>query len=120
MKKPNPPIAVVGVSALFPGSSMPRILARHPLRADLITDVPATHWLIDDYYDPDPAAPDKTYAKRGAFLSRRRLRSARVRACRRASCRPPTRRSSRADRGPAGARRRLRGEFAESIARGQR
>jgi acyl transferase domain-containing protein len=35
---------------------------------DLITDVPPTHWLIEDYYDPDPAAPDKTYAKRGAFL----------------------------------------------------
>ena len=24
--------------------------------------------LIEDYYDPNPAAPDKTYAKRGAFL----------------------------------------------------
>ncbi len=35
---------------------------------DLITDVPPTHWRIDDYYDPNPAAPDKTYAKRGAFL----------------------------------------------------
>ncbi len=26
------------------------------------------HWLIEDYYDPDPSAPDKTYSKRGAFL----------------------------------------------------
>jgi acyl transferase domain-containing protein len=30
--------------------------------------VPASHWLIEDYYDPDPTVPDKTYAKRGAFL----------------------------------------------------
>ncbi|MGH9346271.1 MAG: beta-ketoacyl synthase N-terminal-like domain-containing protein, partial [Vicinamibacterales bacterium] len=64
------PIAVVGVSALFPGSADARgfwadILAGR----DLVTDVPPTHWLIEDYYDPDPAAPDKTYCKRGAFLS---------------------------------------------------
>ena len=24
--------------------------------------MPPTHWLVEDYYDPDPAAPDKTYA----------------------------------------------------------
>ena len=36
---------------------------------DLVGDVPPTHWLVDDYYDPDPAAPDRTYARRGAFLS---------------------------------------------------
>src|SRR6185312_14746952 len=53
------PIAVVGVSALFPGSSDARgfwsdILAGR----DLVTEVPPSHWLIEDYYDPDPAAPD--------------------------------------------------------------
>jgi acyl transferase domain-containing protein len=36
--------------------------------ADTISDVPPTHWLIEDHYDPDPAAPDKTYGKRGGFL----------------------------------------------------
>src|SRR5262249_44663482 len=35
---------------------------------DLIRDVPSDHWLKEDYYDPDPSAPDKTYAIRGAFL----------------------------------------------------
>ena len=64
------PIAVVGVSALFPGSSDGRgfwsdILAGR----DLVTDVPPSHWLVEDYDDPDPSAPDKTYSKRGAFLS---------------------------------------------------
>ena len=64
------PIAVVGVSALFPGSSDARGFWRDILAGrDLITDVPPSHWLIEDYYDPDPAAPDKTYCKRGAFLS---------------------------------------------------
>lgn len=68
--RPMAGIAVVGVSALFPGSSDARgfwadILAGR----DLITDVPPTHWLIEDYYDPDPSAPDKTYCKRGAFIS---------------------------------------------------
>ena len=67
--KPRPPLAVVGVSALFPGSLdatgfWTDILAGR----DLLTDVPATHWLPEDYYDADPKAEDKTYAKRGGFL----------------------------------------------------
>ena len=63
------PIAVVGVAALFPGSIDKEGFWRDILAGrDLITDVPASHWLIDDYYDPDPRARDKTYCKRGAFL----------------------------------------------------
>ena len=64
------PIAVVGASALFPGSSDIEGFWRDIVRgADRITDVPATHWLPEDYHDPDPAAPDRTYCRRGAFLS---------------------------------------------------
>ena len=63
------PIAVVGVSALFPGSVDKTGFWQDILAGrDLVGDVPPTHWLIEDYYDPDPTAPDKTYAKRGAFL----------------------------------------------------
>src|SRR4249919_2565387 len=63
------PIAIVGVSALFPGSTDAAGFWRDILEGrDLITDVPASHWLVDDYYDPDPSAPDKTYARRGGFL----------------------------------------------------
>ena len=66
---PPKPIAVVGVSALFPGSVDETGFWRDILAGtDLITDVPANHWLIEDYYDADPGAPDKTYAKRGAFI----------------------------------------------------
>jgi acyl transferase domain-containing protein len=65
----HPPIAVVGVAALFPGSIEKGGFWRDILAGrDLVTDVPASHWLIDDYYDPDPRARDKTYCKRGAFL----------------------------------------------------
>jgi acyl transferase domain-containing protein len=64
------PIAVVGISALFPGSTDAAGFWRDILTGrDLITDVPPTHWLIEDYYDPDPRAADKTYARRGAFLA---------------------------------------------------
>ena len=65
----RPPIAVVGVSALFPGSVdatgfWSDILAG----TDRMTDVPSTHWLIEDHYDADMTAPDKTYGRRGGFL----------------------------------------------------
>ncbi len=63
------PIAIVGVSALFPGSSDATGFWRDILAGrDLLSDVPESHWRIADYYDPDPKAPDKTYARRGGFL----------------------------------------------------
>jgi malonyl CoA-acyl carrier protein transacylase len=64
------PIAIVGVSALFPGSVHKTGFWRDILAGkDLLTEIPESHWLISDYYDPDHTKPDKTYAKRGAFLS---------------------------------------------------
>ena len=63
------PIAVVGVSALFPGSLDATGFWKDILRGtDLMTDVPPSHWFTRDYYDPDPTVPDHTYANRGAFL----------------------------------------------------
>ncbi len=64
------PIAVVGVSALFPGSLDATGFWKDILRGtDLMTDIPESHWKIADYYDADPRAPDKTYARRGAFIN---------------------------------------------------
>ncbi|MDZ4158642.1 MAG: beta-ketoacyl synthase N-terminal-like domain-containing protein, partial [Anaerolineaceae bacterium] len=37
-------------------------------KIDAVTDVPASRWVVDEYYDPNPAAPDKTYCKRGGFI----------------------------------------------------
>ncbi|MFD6160029.1 SDR family oxidoreductase [Nocardia sp. NPDC060256] len=63
-------IAVTGVSSLMPGSVDVAGFWRDVLAGrDLMTDVPPSHWLLDDYYDPDPKTSDKTYARRGAFLS---------------------------------------------------
>ncbi len=65
------PIAIIGVSALFPGSTDADGFWRDILHGrDLLSDVPPSHWRIDDYYDPDPSAPDKTYARRGGFLGK--------------------------------------------------
>ena len=72
MTEPNrqqTPIAIIGVGALFPGATEVGGFWRNILAArDLITDVPPSHWLIDDYYDPNPGAVDKTYGKRGGFM----------------------------------------------------
>ncbi|NGY63741.1 SDR family NAD(P)-dependent oxidoreductase [Lentzea sp. NEAU-D13] len=63
------PIAVVGLGGLYPRSRDVREFWSNIADAvDCITDVPQTHWRIDDYYDPDPAAPDKTYCRKGGFL----------------------------------------------------
>ncbi len=67
---PIPPIAVIGVGTLFPGSPEADGFWKDIVAGrDCFGDVPATHWLIDDYYDPDQTRPGKTYARRGAFIS---------------------------------------------------
>ncbi len=65
-----PPLAVTGISVLFPGSTDTAGFWRDILSGkDHVTDVPPDYWSARDYHDPDPAAPDKTYCARGAFLS---------------------------------------------------
>src|SRR6185437_6181192 len=64
------PVAIIGISALFPkADGLGRYWANIRDGVDAITDVPETHWRTEDYYDPDPKAPDRTYARRGGFLS---------------------------------------------------
>ena len=59
------PIAVVAAAALFPGSQDARGFWRDiTLGRDLITDVPASHWRLEDYYDPDPYGPAVLYVYR--------------------------------------------------------
>jgi acyl transferase domain-containing protein/acyl carrier protein len=64
------PLAIVGIGCLFPQAAGPGFFwANVKHGADGITAVPPTHWNPDDYFDPDPKAPDMTYARRGGFLS---------------------------------------------------
>ena len=50
-------IAVVGIGSLTPGETSSRSFWRSVIDGDdLITDVPSSHWNIEDYYDPDPTA----------------------------------------------------------------
>ena len=63
------PIAIVGMSCLFPGSSgLKEYWANVRDGVDAITEVPASHWNVGDYFDADPKAPDMTYGRRGGFL----------------------------------------------------
>ena len=64
------PVAIIGMGCLFPkAEGLSRYWANIRNRLDAITDVPPTHWRIEDYFDSDPKAPDRTYAHRGGFLT---------------------------------------------------
>ncbi|VTS03693.1 type I polyketide synthase [Tuwongella immobilis] len=63
------PLAIVGLGCLFPGSNHATAFwadIKHGV--DRIREIPATHWNVDDYFDSNPKAPDRTYARRGGFL----------------------------------------------------
>ncbi|WP_338933035.1 beta-ketoacyl synthase N-terminal-like domain-containing protein [Streptomyces netropsis] len=64
------PIAIVGLAGMFPkaedlGEFWDNVVAGR----DCTTEVPPAWWKTEDHYDPDLFAPDKTYARRGGFLS---------------------------------------------------
>ncbi|MDR2726195.1 MAG: hypothetical protein LBC90_09120, partial [Candidatus Adiutrix sp.] len=64
------PIAVIGLAAIFPGASdLAAYWDEIFSGRDALTDIPASYWSAADYYDPDPKAEDRVYAKRGGFLS---------------------------------------------------
>ncbi|HEX6292108.1 MAG TPA: SDR family NAD(P)-dependent oxidoreductase [Herpetosiphonaceae bacterium] len=69
--QPEPePIAIIGVGCRFPGGAMTpdafwRLLASGQ---EAISEIPPDRWDWREYYDPDPAAPDKMYTRWGAFL----------------------------------------------------
>jgi polyketide-type polyunsaturated fatty acid synthase PfaA len=63
------PIAVVGLSALFPGAKDLQSYWNNILSgADFLQEVPSNRWNLADYYDPDPNKPDKIYCKKGGFV----------------------------------------------------
>ncbi len=63
------PLAIIGIGCLFPkADGLGAYWANIKNRVDCITDVPPTHWRPEDYFDPDPKAPDRVYAAKGGFL----------------------------------------------------
>jgi len=65
----NRPIAIVGMSALFPDApNLHQYWDNIINKIDSIIEVPKSRWNIEDYYDIDVEAPDKTYCKRGGFI----------------------------------------------------
>jgi acyl transferase domain-containing protein len=63
------PVAVIGMTAIYPGGPGLDGYWRTVIGGrDAIGDVPPSHWLIEDYFDPDPKVPDRTYCKRGGFI----------------------------------------------------
>ncbi len=63
-------IAITGMGCIFPESrNLKEYWALLFNCVDAVCSIPEdTHWKIDDYYDSDPAAPDRTYCTRGGFL----------------------------------------------------
>ena len=65
----NRPIAIVGMSALFPDApNLHQYWDNIVNKIDSIIDVPESRWNIEDYYDVDAETADKTYCKRGGFI----------------------------------------------------
>jgi len=63
-------LAIIGIGCHFPqAEDSTAYWANIREGIDAITDIPATHWHVADYYNQDPAAPDMTYGQRGGFLS---------------------------------------------------
>ncbi len=67
---PGPtPIAIVGMSCLFPDAPGLREYWRLIRRGeDAIREIPETHFRIDDYYDSSPSRPDHVHCRRGSFI----------------------------------------------------
>lgn len=62
-------IAVIGFSGRFPGASDIHQYWDNLIQGrDCVTEVPPTHWNVDEYYHPDIRTPNKTYCRWGGFI----------------------------------------------------
>ena len=64
------PLAIIGMACRFPGAETPEefwTLLRDGV--DMVTDMPATRWNADTYYNPTRPMPSKMYTREGAFIA---------------------------------------------------
>ena len=62
-------VAIVGLGAVLPDApNAPAFRDNVWGKRYSIIEVPPERWNADDYYDPDPTAPDKTYSKIGSWV----------------------------------------------------
>ncbi|MGZ6796612.1 MAG: type I polyketide synthase, partial [Nocardioidaceae bacterium] len=67
--EPNSPVAVVGLAAIMPDAPDGATFWQNLCDGRYsISDVPPERWDPELYYDPDPAAPDKTYSRIGGWV----------------------------------------------------
>lgn len=68
--KPVTPVAVIGMACRLPGGiDSPDRLWQALVRGDdVITEVPAQRWDINEFYDPEPGVPGRSVSRWGGFL----------------------------------------------------
>ena len=66
----NEPVAIIGMGLRFPGeASTPAALWNILSRGvSTITEIPASRWKLEDYFDADADAPGKMYSRHGSFI----------------------------------------------------
>ncbi|RCX20119.1 polyketide-type polyunsaturated fatty acid synthase PfaA [Anaerobacterium chartisolvens] len=63
-------IAVIGIGALFPDAvDLSEYWSNILSRKNCIKDIPADYWNLEDFYDADPSARDKTYGYKAGVVS---------------------------------------------------
>ncbi|MDR3205007.1 MAG: SDR family NAD(P)-dependent oxidoreductase [Deltaproteobacteria bacterium] len=67
----NEPAAVIGLGAIFPGTSpgLAGYWTLIRLGLDAIIQAPKDRFVAEDYFNSDPKAPDSIYCRRGSFIS---------------------------------------------------
>ncbi|MDD2853792.1 MAG: beta-ketoacyl synthase N-terminal-like domain-containing protein, partial [Desulfuromonadaceae bacterium] len=64
------PLAIIGIGCLFPrAENSVAYWANIREGIDAISDIPPSHWRVEDYHCQDPKSPDMTYGRRGGFIS---------------------------------------------------
>jgi acyl transferase domain-containing protein/NAD(P)-dependent dehydrogenase (short-subunit alcohol dehydrogenase family) len=62
-------IAIVGLGCILPDAPDVSAFWNNIVgKRYCISEVPPERWSVDDYYDPDPTVPDKTYSKIGGWV----------------------------------------------------